>query len=200
MADGTESDGSLVVNTAEPQETDPADTGVVDIPADKVNVEPDIPSSGGDHSKNEPDRVDCNVYNYYTPSYKGGDHHKGVGPKLGNTNNTSHTATSKFTSEVTGSVGVSISGSLAVSVEAMIAKIEAKYDVTLSASMTAKLGNEMSVPTPAHKTTHAAYGVYRLRNQGTSWRQLESCKTTPKVTVTSYTPDYVGWYIWETNA
>ncbi|MGW2698407.1 hypothetical protein [Streptomyces sp. NPDC001296] len=81
----------------------------------------------------------------------------------------------------------------------MIAKIEAKYDVSLSASLTAKLGNSVSDDTPPHKTTHAAYGVYRLRNTGTSYVIYSNCQTSAKSTVTSYTPDYVGWYIWETN-
>ncbi|MFJ8094714.1 hypothetical protein [Streptomyces griseofuscus] len=199
-ADDTPTDTNTVVNSEPPQETDPADTGLVDVPTGQGDSEPDIPGSGSAGGGNQPGAQRCEVERVYTPTYKGGDHHKGVGAPQANTNNTSHSATSTFTAEVSGTVGVSYSGSLSVSANAMIGKIEAKYDVSLSASMTAKLGNSMSISTPAHKITHASYGVYRLRTQGTSYVITENCKTTTKSTVTSYTPHYVGWYIWESNA
>ncbi|MFD8810402.1 hypothetical protein ACFV23_02600 [Streptomyces sp. NPDC059627] len=199
-ADDTPTDTGVVINSEPPQETDPADTDLVDVPADQVNVEPDIPGSGSTGDGNHPGAQRCEVERVYTPTYKGGDHHKGIGAPQANTNNTSHTATSTFTAEVSGTVGVTYTGHLSVSVEAMIGKIEAKWDLSLSASMTTKLGNAMSVPTPAHTTTHASYGVYRVRTQGTSYVITENCKISSKSTVTSYTPHYVGWYIWESNA
>ncbi|MFE9093042.1 hypothetical protein [Streptomyces sp. NPDC007264] len=200
VADDTPTDTSVTIHTEPPQETDPGDTDLVDVPADQVGVEPDIPGSGDSGPGNHPGGDYCDRRAVYAPTYKGGDQHKGVGAPQANTNNTSHTAKSTFTAEVSGTVGVTYSGHLSVSVESMIAKIEAKYDVSLSASLTAKLGNAISVDTPAHKITHAKYGVYRLRNQGTSYVIYSNCQTSAKNTVTSYTPHYVGWYIWETNA
>ncbi|MEU6216735.1 hypothetical protein ABZ845_04320 [Streptomyces sp. NPDC047022] len=196
-ADPTSSDGSPVeVGTAAPLAADPSDTGLVDVPADQVDTEPDIPGGTGT-SGNSPKGQICDYATVYTPSSKGADYMSVVGAAQANTNGTSHSATSTFTAEVGGTVGVSYSGSLSTSVSVMITKIEAKFDVTLSASMTAKMGNSMSATTPAHKTTHAQYGVYRLRNQGISYRVYSNCQTSAKSTVTSYTPDYVGWHIWE---
>ncbi|WP_157880901.1 hypothetical protein [Streptomyces griseoruber] len=199
-ADDVPTDSSVVIHTEPPQETDPADTGLVDVPADQVGVEPDIPGSGDTGSGNHPGSEYCDRQTVYTPTYKGGDHHKGIGAQQANTNNTSHTAKSTFTAEVSGTVGVTFSGTLSTSVDVMIAKIETKYDVSLSASLTARLGNSISVDTPPHKITHATYGVYRLRNQGKSYVIYSNCQTSAKSTVTSYTPHYVGWYIWEKNA
>jgi hypothetical protein len=171
-------------------------TGLVDVPAGQVGQDPDIPGDGGDG----PRRPACNYTRVYTPSSKGKDYIKGVGAAQANTNKTGHTAKSTFTSEVSGTVGVSISGALSVSVEIMITKLEAKFDVSLSASLTARLGNSMVVETPNNRTTHATYGVYRLKTTGTSYHIDTNCRTSPKSTVVSYTPDYVGWYVWETRA
>lgn len=88
----TPTDTSVVINTQPPQETDPADTGLVDVPADQVNVEPDIPGSGDTGSGNKPTGQICDRMAVYTPTSKNGDHHKGVGAPQANANNTSHTA------------------------------------------------------------------------------------------------------------
>ncbi|MGW3915070.1 hypothetical protein ACWEBX_26595 [Streptomyces sp. NPDC005070] len=53
------------------------------------------------------------------------------------------------------------------------------------------------MPTPAHKTTNAQYGVYRLKVTGTSYMLHQNCTTSPKRTVVSYSPLKVGWYLWE---
>ncbi|WP_405891146.1 hypothetical protein OG612_04725 [Streptomyces sp. NBC_01527] len=62
----------------------------------------------------------------------------------------------------------------------MIAKIEGRYEVNLTAKLTARRGNSIQVDTPPKRTTNAKYGVYRLKNTGTN-----------------YTPMKVGWYLWE---
>lgn len=133
----------------------------------------------------------------YTPTSKGSTYHFGVGPTNSNYNGGSRTARSTFTSEVTGEVGVTVSAGLTTSVDVMVAKIEGKYGVDLSAKLTAKLGNSIAVDTPAKKTTNAKYGVYRLKNTGTSYFLYSNCTTSAKKTVTSYTPLKVGWYLWE---
>ncbi|WP_369043731.1 hypothetical protein [Streptomyces sp. Midd1] len=199
FADGTEPDGSTVVNTAAPEAGDPADTGLVDVPADQVDQDPDIPGDG-DGPGNDPHHPVCDYSKIYTPSSKGKNYQKAVGASQANTNKSGHTAKSTFVAESTGTVGVSFSGSLSTSVSVMIAKIETKYDVTLSASLTAKLGNSISVDTPNKKTTHATYGVYRLKATGTSYHINTNCKASPKSTVVSYTPHWVGWYLWQSNA
>ncbi|MFD4668042.1 hypothetical protein [Streptomyces halstedii] len=180
------------VNTAPPAE--PEETDLVDVTDEPQPEETVRPSKPGDTTNGEY----CGpTQRIYTPTAKGDKYHKGVGPTNANYNGTSRTARSTFTSEVTGEVGVSITGELSTSVDVMIAKIEGKYSVNLSAKMTAKMGNSISVDTPPKKTTNAKYGVYRLKNTGTSYTIYSNCKTTAKKTVTSYTPMKVGWYLWE---
>ncbi|MEU2430511.1 hypothetical protein ABZ611_13565 [Streptomyces sp. NPDC007861] len=133
----------------------------------------------------------------YLATSKGSQYHRAVGPTNSNYNGTSRTARSTFTSEVTGEVGVSIEGTLKVSTNVMIAEIEGSYAVNLSAKLTAKLGNTIAVDTPPRKTTHAKYGVWRLKNTGKSYTLYSNCTTSAKTTVTSYTPYRVGWYLWE---
>ncbi|MFF7358336.1 hypothetical protein ACFZA1_37775 [Streptomyces filipinensis] len=60
-----------------------------------------------------------------------------------------------------------------------------------------RLGNSISVDTPAHKTTYASYGVYRLKSYGYSQYTYVNCGKGAKHNVTLYTPHRVGWAIWE---
>jgi outer membrane biosynthesis protein TonB len=190
----------IVVGTEPPAEPE---EDVFDVPEEEVTQEPGaepdeepelpLPSKPTD----KPDGEYCDPAKIYTPKTKGSKYHKGVGPTLSNYNGTSRTARSTFTSEVTGTVGVSVTAGLAVSVDVMLAKIEGKYDVNLSASLTAKLGNNIAVDTPSKTTTNAKYGVYRLKNTGVSYRIYDNCQTSAKKTVTSYSPMKVGWYLWE---
>jgi hypothetical protein len=204
FADGTDpATDEVVVGTQPPAEPE---EDVVDVPPSEA-TQPPATGTGDDLDLPLPtkptkpgdttNRPICDRANISPPTTQGSKYHKGDGATLSNTNNTSRTAKSTFTSEVSGTVGVSVTAGLSVSVDAMIAKIEAKYDVTLSASMTAKLGNSISVDTPPRTTTNAKYGVYRLKNTGTSYKIYENCEVSPKKTVTSYTPMKVGWYLWE---
>ncbi|MFI8187465.1 hypothetical protein ACIF8T_01415 [Streptomyces sp. NPDC085946] len=200
-ADGTDpAVDEIVVGTEPPAEPE---EDVVDVPADEVTQEPgaepgeDLELPAPSKPTDKPDREYCDPVKVYTPQSKGKQYHKGVGPTLSNYNGTSRTAKSTFTSEVSGSVGVSVTAGLTVSIDAMIGKIEQKYDVNLSASLTAKLGNKISVDTPSKTTTNAKYGVYRLKNTGVSYRIYDNCQTSTKKTITSYTPLKVGWYLWE---
>ncbi|MFE0175134.1 hypothetical protein ACFWZ2_22710 [Streptomyces sp. NPDC059002] len=175
---------------AEPEETDlievadpEASTGEAEWPVGK----PD-PGPAAEH---------CTPGGVYRPTSKGGKFHKGVGPTNSNYNGTSRTAKSRFEAEVTAKVGISVSAGLKVKASAMVAEIEHEYSVNLSLELTAKLGNVITVDTPAKKTTHAKYGVYRLKHKGKSYSYYSNCSTTPKKTITSYTPYRVGWYIWE---
>ncbi|MFI6492722.1 hypothetical protein [Streptomyces sp. NPDC050564] len=180
-----------VINTAPPEEPE---ENVTEVPEEAV-TEPaeESPSPG-----NSPNRPDCSPTTFiYKPTSQGNKYHSGVGPTNANYNGTSRTARSTFTSEVTGSVTVGVSGELDTSINTMIAKIEAKFNINLSLSLTAKLGNSISVDTPSHKTTHARYGVWRLKHTGQSWIVHANCTSTPKHTVVSYSPYRVGWYLWE---
>lgn len=123
--------------------------------------------------------------------------HKGVGVEQANYNGTSRTITSAFTSTVTGSVGLSVSGELKTKASIAVAEIETKYGVELSLNLTAKLGNRVKAKTPPKKTTHARYGVYRLKTTGYSQYVYASCTKGKKVKSTLLTPRRVGWHVWE---
>lgn len=181
------------MNTVPP--TEPEEGDLVDATDPEPDPEETVPpSKPGD----TPNGEYCGpTQAVYVPKTKGAKYHKGVGPVNANYNGTSRTARSTFTSEATGEVGVSITAGLSTSVDVMIAKIEGKYDVSLSAKLTAKMGNQISVDTPPKKTTNAKYGVYRLKNTGTSYKIYSNYKTSAVKTVTSYTPMKVGWYLWE---
>ncbi|MFF4229102.1 hypothetical protein [Streptomyces sp. NPDC001820] len=132
-----------------------------------------------------------------TAKYK--DYHKGVGAEQANHNGTSRTARSEFMSEVTGEVGISASAKLKVSGSVAVAEMEVEYGVELSVKLTAKLGNKIAVDTPAKYTTHARYGVYRLKTAGYNQYVYANCTKGAKQNVTLYTPRRIGWAIWETK-
>ncbi|MFF0227093.1 hypothetical protein [Streptomyces sp. NPDC004629] len=183
-----------VINTEPPADPEEA---VTDVP-DEGNGMPDEPTVTPAPPKDWPNSEYCGPsHGVYTPSAQGKQYHKGVGPTLANYNGTSQTAKSTFTSEVTGEVGVSVTSGLQVSINTMLAKLEGKFDVNLSAKLTAKLGNTISVNTPSKKTTNAKYGIYRLKHTGVSYTLYSNCQSSTRKTITSYSPYRVGWYLWE---
>lgn len=183
----------FVINPGPPAE--PEETDLTEI------KDPNTPAGGEDLPPGQPDPAPgseyCKPGGVYRPISKGGKYHKGVGPTNSNYNGTSRTAKSRFTAEVTGTVGVSVTSGLKVKVSTMVTEIEGHFDVNLKLELQAKMGNQIEVDTPAKKTTHAKYGVYRLKNKGKSYSYYSNCSTTPKKTITSYTPYRVGWYLWE---
>ncbi|WDF39452.1 MULTISPECIES: hypothetical protein [unclassified Streptomyces] len=182
-----------VVGTAPPQEPEEQ---ITEVPDGAVDDEPTY--TGKPTPGDTPNRPDCGAPEFvYKPKSKNGDYHKGVGPTNSNHNGTSRTARSTFTSEVTGEVGVAIQGELETSVNRMLASIKAKFNVTVTAKLTAKLGNSIAVDTPPHKTTNAKYGVYRLKHTGVSYVIHSNCTTSPEKKVVSYSPWKVGWALWE---
>lgn len=136
-------------------------------------------------------------YDYYVTGKAKKDIHKGVGVEQANYNNTSRSITSTFTSTVTGSVGVTVSGELKTKASVAVAEVEQKYGVELSVKLTAKLGNRVKIKTPSKKTTHARYGVYRLKSTGYSQYTNTNCTKGKKIKSTLQTPRRIGWYVWE---
>lgn len=136
-------------------------------------------------------------YDYFVTGKAKKDVHKGVGVEQANYNNTSKSITSTFTSTVTGSVGVTVSGELKTKASVAVAEVEQKYGVQLELKLTAKLGNRVKIKTPAKKTTHARYGVFRLKTTGYSQYVYANCKKGKKFKSTLQTPRRIGWYVWE---
>ncbi|MGW6062724.1 hypothetical protein [Streptomyces sp. NPDC055189] len=175
---------------AEPEERDLTEVQDPEAPVEGGELPPGKadPAPGAEH---------CNPGGVYRPTGKHGKFHKGVGPVLANYNGTSRTAKSRFEAEVGGKVGVSVSAGLKVKVSTLVHELEGEFNVSLSLELNAKIGNTISVNTPAKRTTHAKYGVYRLKHKGKSYSYYSNCSTTPKKTITSYSPYRVGWYLWE---
>ncbi|WP_369383953.1 hypothetical protein [Streptomyces sp. cg36] len=179
-----------VVNTAPP--TVPEETDLVEDPSPEALPETDQPKDWGSGARY------CGAMTaVYKPKSKGAQYHQGVGPTNSNYNGTSRTARTTFTSEVSGEVGVSVSAGLKTSVNFLISKTEVQWNLNLSTKITAKLGNQISVDTPPHRTTNGKYGVYRLKTTGVSYIVYSNCYMSPEQTITSYIPMRRGWYLWE---
>jgi hypothetical protein len=204
----TATDTSVVETAAppEPEETDlveGAPTSEAPAPTTSPAPDPTLGDVDTDLPTSKPsatlDARACEPGYRYTPTSKGKDYHKGVGAEQTNYNGTSRTAKSTFTSEVTGKVGIAYSGELKVGGSAAVIEIEGKFGVELSVELTAKLGNTIAVDTPSKHSTHARYGVYRLKSYGYSQYLYANCTRGVKKNVTIYTPRRVGWVLWETK-
>jgi hypothetical protein len=119
-----------------------------------------------------------------------------IGPSQANYNGSPYPMTSTFTATGSGTAGVSVSGDTEVSLRALVATQKVKFGVAFSASMTATLGNSITVTSPPRKTLYGEYGVWRKRIVGTSYRIYSNCTTSTHNTVVSYTPYHVGWVTW----
>ncbi|MFD0368509.1 hypothetical protein [Streptomyces sp. NPDC127114] len=167
------------------------ETGFLPAPTEEAELPPVSKPKDG------PDAEYCQPRNVYKPTANLGKSHWGIGATQANWNDTPRTARSWFKAEVGGEVSLTYSGELKASASVLVAELETKFGVDLSVKLTAKLGNEIQVDTPARKTTYGKYGVWRMKNSGTSYTIYSNCHTSAKSTVTSFTPWYVGWYLWE---
>jgi hypothetical protein len=176
---------------ANPEEGDPVEGGAGEVETPPTEVPPKDPQV--------PPREPCEPHYLWESTANHKKCHKGVGPTHSNYNGTSRTAKSQFTSEVTGEVGIAVSGTLKAKAGAAVAEIEQEYSVQLSMKLTAKTGNKFTVGTPPKYTTNAKYGVYRLKTDGYSqWVYANRIKGV-KHSATLYTPNRIGWYMWETH-
>ncbi|MFA3837851.1 hypothetical protein [Streptomyces aureus] len=176
---------------ADPEESDLIEGGAGEVETPPTEVPPKDPQV--------PPREPCEPHYLWESTANHKKYHKGVGPTHSNYNGTSRTAKSQFTSEVTGEVGIAVSGTLKAKAGAAVAEIEQEYSVQLSMKLTAKTGNKFTVGTPPKYTTNAKYGVYRLKTDGYSqWVYANRIKGV-KHSATLYTPNRIGWYMWETH-
>ncbi|WP_189780756.1 hypothetical protein [Streptomyces capitiformicae] len=184
-------------STPQPGPPTEPEEDVTEIPSGDVDRAPELPQGTGKPSEQPAGDYCGPPVGVYKPVAKKGKKIKGIGPAQGNFNSGTHPAKSRFIAEAGGEVGIAVSGELKVSASAMVGEIEKKFGVELSFKMNAKIGNWIEVKTPPGKTTHAQYGVWRMKNTGTSYIIYSNCKTSPKKTITSYAPWHVGWHIWE---
>ncbi|MFG3347472.1 hypothetical protein ACGF1Z_20680 [Streptomyces sp. NPDC048018] len=178
-----------VLQPGPPPEAD--ETGFVPAPTDEAELPPVSKPKEGTQAEY------CQPKNVYKPTANLGKYHQGVGATQANYNATSRTARSWFKAKAGGEVGISVSGEMKASAGVLVAELEAKYGVDLSVKINVEVGNEVQVDTPPRKTTYGKYGVWRLKNTGTSYTIYSNCNTSAKSTVTSFTPWHLGWYLWE---
>jgi hypothetical protein len=195
--------GPALADESTPTPTETTATAPPDQPeeSDLIEGAPETPapapSDAANHTGNSPDGRGCEQGWSYHATSKKKDYHKGVGAEQANFNGSPHTAKSTFVSEVSGTVGIAFSGELKVSSDVAVVEVEGKFGVNVSTSLTAKLGNTISVDTSPHKTTYGRYGVYRLKSYGYNQYTYVNCGKGAKKNVTIYTPHRVGWVIWE---
>ena len=181
--------GDAVIQPGPPVEMD--ESGFVPAPAEEAELPPASKPS------DSPNAEHCTPKNVYRATANHGRRLAGIGATQSNYNATSRTARSWFKARAGGEVTLKVSGELKVSANSLIGTIEATYNVGLEPKIYAEIGNEMQVDTPPHKTTNGKYGVWRLYNSGVSYTIYSNCQTSAKSTVTSLTPWYVGWHLWE---
>ncbi|MFV0137963.1 hypothetical protein ACLGIH_33100 [Streptomyces sp. HMX87] len=76
---------------------------------------------------------------------------------------------------MTRKVGIACSGELKVGGSVAVVETEGKVDVILSVELTAKMGNTISDDAASKKTTHARYGVHRLKSWDYSQYVYANC-------------------------
>ncbi|MFD8775429.1 hypothetical protein ACFRLW_38690 [Streptomyces sp. NPDC056728] len=175
---------------ADPEESDLIEGGAGEVETPPTEIPPKDPQV--------PPREPCEPHYLWESTANHKKYHKGVGPTHSNYNGTSRRAKSEFTSEVTGEVGIAASGTLKVKAGAAVAEIEQEYSVQLSVKLTAKTGNKITVGAPP-KYINTKYGVYRLKTDDYSQWVYANCIKGVKHSATPYTPNRIGWYIWETH-
>ncbi|MFF9819693.1 hypothetical protein [Streptomyces sp. NPDC014006] len=173
----------------------PTESGLVDVT--DPNAEP-TPTATQDPGMNHPGSQYCEEYGgKYRPTSKNGKYMRAVGPTQHNYNNTSRDMPMTFTATASGTVGVTLSASGETSVSAMVAAQKVTYGMSLSTSLTATLSNSVNPTAPPHTTISASYGVWREKITGVTYRLYSNCQQSPYRTIVSYTPWYVGWYVWQ---
>ncbi|WZH38943.1 MAG: hypothetical protein PIR02_09785 [Microbacterium enclense] len=132
----------------------------------------------------------------FSPSSQSGESLVSVGPPQSNYNGTGATSTSVFTAEVSGTVEATVSGSANVGVDAKLANISATYGTSVSASLTASLGNQTSIEVPPGQTGNGQYGIYTVTVTGTETLYGPSCEVVESRSTTITSPTRVGWNTW----
>jgi len=101
---------------------------------------------------------------------------------------------------VSGTVGFSASGEFGGGVNLIIVAVEAKFNVTLQASMSVSTTVSTTMWVSAHSTGYIEYGVFRFGARGHNYYITSNCTiTTNNGYVTTWSPDYQGFKVWQTS-
>lgn len=138
----------------------------------------------------------CSAGWKYRSTGRGADTHFKVGATQSNFNGTSGTASSTFSAKVSGTASVTVSGGANVGVSAKLASVQATYGLAVKASMTASLGNSITVSIPSKRTVNADYGAWRAYTTGFEEYYTANCAVTQRKSVTMYSPYKIGWRTW----
>jgi len=125
---------------------------------------------------------------------------KVIGGPWVDVNKTDHRIQFSVSRTVSGTVGFSASGSFGGGVNFIIAKVEAKFDVTLHASISVSTTVSTTMWVSPHSTGYIEYGVFRFGARGHNYYLTSNCNIgTDYGYVTTWSPDYEGFKVWETS-
>lgn len=119
-----------------------------------------------------------------------------VGPTYSNYNGTGSSASMTLTNSVSGTVSVTYSGSSNVSGSVKLVTLGATFGISAQASITATVGNSITITVPAGKTGNGDYGVWRAYVTGKEVYYLNNCTSGGSSASNVWAPYRVAWNTW----
>jgi hypothetical protein len=145
----------------------------------------------------KPHVVSCDAGWAYTDLTRYANTIATVGPTQSDYNGTGSAASATFSATTSGTISLSASSSAKVSAGVIITNVELTFGISVTTSLTATVGNSITISIPSHKTGYAAYGVWEVVTYGHYYYINSICQTTINDGyIDTYSPSYVGWRVW----
>lgn len=122
-----------------------------------------------------------------------------VGNTQANFNGTDAPAEMTFTSTVSGTFTASVDGSFEVGMDAKIASASAIFGTTFAASLTASIGNSITITVPAQSWGYGEYGIWNSYIMGEEFYQQgvgQVCNISQQTPAGLLAPFRAGWDTW----
>lgn len=119
-----------------------------------------------------------------------------IGPTHSSRNGTGSSASMTLTSTVSGTVGAAWTGSTNVSGSVKLASISGTFGINAQASVTATVGNSITITVPAGKTGNGDYGIWKTYVTGKEVYYLNNCTSGASSATNVWAPYRVGWNTW----
>lgn len=154
-----------------------------------------ITAAAADTPDVHPDSL-CSAGWYYRTTSRGADQHAKVGPTQSDYNGTATSAVMTLTATKSGKVSSTVTGGGSVDLSVELATVKHDYSISVTASTTVTLGNEIQITVPAHKTGNGDYGAWRAYVKGVEEYFNANCAVTKSSATVLYSPYRVGWRTW----
>lgn len=118
------------------------------------------------------------------------------GPVYSHRNRSNNAASMTVTAQVGGTATATFSGSTNVKASAKLAEISGTFGIQASVSLTASMGQSVTMKVGPRKTGYARYGIFSLPVKGTEQRVLAPDCTIQSRPSTTVAPFEVGWETW----